>query len=119
MKSGISISKINEMINEGLASAGGGEWTLLKTINCSSNWHTIGVLDIESLNVNELMFTSDDGTYFGKTILTFTEFSTLLKSDRRFIIHYINGHESTLHFITNGRLEIYHDTSATLKIYYR
>ena len=27
MRSGISISKINEMINEGLASAGGNDWT--------------------------------------------------------------------------------------------
>ena len=29
MKSGISISKINEMINEGLASAGGNDWELI------------------------------------------------------------------------------------------
>lgn len=113
------ITALTNRVTELENSSGGSDWTLLKTINCRSNWHTIGVLDIESLNVNELMFTSDEGTYFGKTILTFTEFSTLLKSDRRVIIYYINGHESTLHFITNGRLEIYHDTSATLNIYYR
>ena len=38
MKSGISISKINEMINEGLASAGGDKWKLAGSANGIGTW---------------------------------------------------------------------------------
>ena len=51
------ITALTNRVTELENASGGSEWTLLKTINCSSSWHTIGVLDIESLNVNELMFT--------------------------------------------------------------
>ena len=63
MKSGISINKINEMINEGLASAGGGEWTLLGKSSYFNN-QIVNPIYLNNLHdsYNEILIQCEDNT---------------------------------------------------------
>ena len=57
MKSGISMNKINEMINEGLASAGGGEWIQVPDDYIVYNGPYRRVLNLTNLtNYNEILY---------------------------------------------------------------